>query len=82
MGCLGLLLGMILRAILLSMVAFRWFPLTILGGAGIGTVVGLIIALIRGDFGFVLLGFVMGILAGAVFELAVRIAGRRRSRHL
>lgn len=73
MGCL---LIIIVRVLL----AFRYCPKTIWGGTAVGAVVGLIIALVKEDWGIILLGCAMGLVAGTFFELIIRLIIRIDSR--
>ncbi len=72
----------IVAIIVRVMVAFRSFPTAIWGGAAVGAIVGLIIALVTGDWFVILSSCVMGLLAGTVLELVIRlivsITSRRR----
>jgi putative Ca2+/H+ antiporter (TMEM165/GDT1 family) len=80
MGCFLAILAIIVRGLL----AFRYFPKTILSGIGVGAVVGLILAIVKGDWFQLLYGLGWGFLGGVVFELVVvwidRIDNWRRSR--
>jgi len=71
----------IVAIIVRVMAAFRSFPKAIWGGATLGAIVGLIIALVKGDWSVILFSCVVGFLAGTVFELVMRlvisIASRR-----
>ena len=66
MGCL---LAIIVRVLL----AFRSVPKPIWGGAAVGAVVGVIIALVKGDWSLVLFSCAVGFVAGTVFELIIRL---------
>ena len=55
-------------------------PNAVWGGAGVGAIVGLVIALIKGDWGSLALSFAAGTFAGTVFEWVGRIANKLRSR--
>jgi hypothetical protein len=55
-------------------------PNAVWGGATVGAIVGLVIALVRGDWGLLALSFAAGTFAGAVFEWIGRIAERLRNR--
>ena len=55
-------------------------PNAVWGGAGVGAIVGLVIALVRGDWGLLALGFAAGTIAGAVLEWIGRLANKLRSR--
>ena len=77
----------IVAIIVRVMAAFRSFPRAIWGGAAVGAIVGLIIALVnKGDailvIAWVLFCCGMGLLAGTVLELVIRlivsITSRRR----
>lgn len=50
------------------------------GGAALGAIVGLIIALIKGDWGLMTLSFAVGTFAGTVFEWIGRMTERSRRR--
>ncbi|MEE8566986.1 MAG: hypothetical protein V3S81_00120 [Anaerolineales bacterium] len=54
-------------------------PNAVWGGAGVGAIVGLVIALIKGDWGLLALSFAAGTFAGTVFEWVGRIANKLRS---
>lgn len=73
---------MLVAIIVRVMVAFRSFPKAIWGGAALGAIVGLIIALVKGDWSVILFSCMVGFLAGTVFELVMRlvisITSRRR----
>ena len=73
MGCL---LAIIVRVLL----AFRYFPKTIWGGVAVGAVVGLIIALVKGDWFLMVYSCVWGFVGGIVFELIIRLISRIDSR--
>jgi len=73
MGCL---LAIIVRSILV----FRYFPKTILGGVAVGAIVGLIIALVKEDWWIMLTSCAVGLVAGIVFELIIRLINRMDSR--
>jgi hypothetical protein len=82
MGCGWFVLAMIVR----GLVAFRYFPRTILGGVAVGAVVGLIVALVEGNWFSLVNGLVFGLIGGLVFELIIRLIvrienKRRRSVH-
>ena len=55
-------------------------PNAVWGGATLGVIVGVIIALVRGDWGLLALSFAAGTLAGTVFEWIGRIAHKSRTR--
>ena len=55
-------------------------PNAVWGGAGVGAIVGVVIALIKGDWGLLALSFAAGSFAGTVFEWVGRIANKVRSR--
>lgn len=55
-------------------------PNAVWGGAGLGAIVGLVIALVKGDWGLLALSFAAGTFAGTVFEWVGRIANRLRRR--
>jgi|GEM_PF-3333003 len=55
-------------------------PNAVWGGAGVGAIVGVVIALIKGDWGLLALSFAAGTFAGTVFEWVGRIANKVRSR--
>jgi hypothetical protein len=70
------------------MAAFRSFPRAIWGGAAVGAIVGLIIAVVNKGDAILVTSWVlsccgMGLVAGTVFELVMRlvvsITSRRRS---
>jgi riboflavin transporter FmnP len=77
MGCMGFVLVMIARALL----ALGEIPLAIWGSVAVGFVVGLILALVKGD-GFLIftgcgVGFVVGLVLELIIILIVRINNRR-----
>ena len=51
-------------------------PNAVWGGATLGAIVGLIIALVKGDWGLMALSFAAGTYAGTVFEWLPRIVMR------
>jgi len=55
-------------------------PRAIWGGVAVGAIVGLIIALVRGDWFSVLYGCGWGFLGGIVFELIIRLIDKIDSR--
>ena len=55
-------------------------PNAVWGGAGVGAIVGLVIALIRGDWGILALSFAAGTFAGTVLEWVGRVANKVRRR--
>lgn len=55
-------------------------PNAVWGGAALGAIVGLIIALIKGDWGLMTLSFAVGTFAGTVFEWIGRMTKRSRRR--
>ena len=55
-------------------------PNAVWGGATLGAIVGLIVALVKGDWGLLALSFAAGTFAGTVFEWVGRIANKLRSR--
>lgn len=55
-------------------------PNAVWGGATLGAIVGLIIALVTGDWGLMALSFAVGTFAGTVFEWIGRIANKLRQR--
>lgn len=55
-------------------------PNAVWGGATLGAIVGLIIALVKGDWGLMALSFAAGTFAGTVFEWIGRIANKLRTR--
>lgn len=67
MGCF------VLAIIVRVLVAFRYVPRAIWGGAAVGAIVGLIIALIKRDWTLMLLSCAVGFIAGTVFELIIRL---------
>jgi hypothetical protein len=73
-------MGCLLVIIVRSILAFRYFPKTILSGIGVGAVVGLIIALIKGDWFSLLYGLMWGFIGGIGFELIIRLINRIDSR--
>ena len=76
MGCLGLLL------VRIAIFLFQSGEVTpaIWGSVAVGAVVGVIMALVKGDWFFVFAGCAMGFVAGLVLELIIRISNRRRRR--
>ena len=50
------------------------------GGATLGAIVGLVIALVKGDWGLLTFSFAAGTFAGTVFEWVGRMANKLRSR--
>ena len=73
-------MGCLLAIIVRSFAAFRYFPKTIWGGVAVGAVVGIIIALIQGDWTLMLYSCAVGFVAGIVFELIIRLINRIDSR--
>ena len=73
-------MGCLLAIIFRVLAAFRYWPKTILGGIGVGAVVGLIIALVRGSGFSILYGCIYGFAGGLVFEGIVRLINRIDSR--
>jgi len=55
-------------------------PNAVWGGALLGAIVGLVIALINGNWGLMALSFAYGTFAGTVFEWIGRIANKFRNR--
>ena len=55
-------------------------PNAVWGGAGLGAIVGLIIALVKGDWGLLALSFAVGTFAGTFFEWVPRIGKRLHRR--
>jgi len=55
-------------------------PNAVWGGALLGAIVGLILAIINGDWGLMALIFALGTFAGTFFEWIHRIANRFRGR--
>jgi len=76
MGCLGLLL------VRIAIFLFQLGEVTpaIWGSVAVGAVVGVIMALVKGDWFFVIAGCVMGFVAGLVLELIIRLIVRMDNR--
>lgn len=55
-------------------------PNAVWGGAGLGVVVGLIIALVKGDWSLLALSFALGTFAGTFFEWIGKIVDKLHSR--
>ncbi len=55
-------------------------PNAVWGGAGLGAIVGPVIALVKGDWGLLTLSFAAGTFAGTVFEWIGRLGDRLRHR--
>jgi len=55
-------------------------PNGVWGGATLGAIVGLVVALVKGDWGLLALSFAAGTFAGTVFEWIGRAVKRLRSR--
>ena len=55
-------------------------PNAVWGGATLGAIVGLIIALVRGDWSLMTLSFAVGTFAGTASEWIYRIANKLRRR--
>jgi len=74
MGCLGVLLYRI------ALFLFQVGEVTpaIWGSVAVGTVVGLIIGIVKGNWILIFAGCGVGFVAGLVIELIIRIASRRR----
>ena len=74
MGCLGVLLYRI------ALFLFQVGEVTpaIWGSVAVGTVVGLIIGIVKGNWILIFAGCGVGFVAGLVIELLIRIASRRR----
>lgn len=51
-------------------------PNAVWGGATLGLIVGLIVALVTGDWGLLALVFAVGTFAGTIFEWVGRLAKR------
>jgi hypothetical protein len=77
MGCGGVLLAHIIRALWI----LGRLPKAVGGGIVVGAVVGLIIALVKGNGWHVLYGCAFGLLGGLVFELMIRLVDRMDRRH-
>ena len=76
MGCLGAL------PVRLAVLLFRSGEMTpvIWGGVAVGAVVGIIIALIKGDWFLVFAGCGVGLVIGFVLELIIRLIVRMDNR--
>jgi len=59
---------------------FGYVPKAIWAGVAVGAVVGLIIALVKGDLDLILLSCAVGLVAGLVFQLIISVSSRRRTR--
>lgn len=83
MGC-GLLFVRLLFYILILIWVRRGFPRAIWYGVGVGAIVGVIIALVKGNWLILLYSCVVGAAAGVVFQLTIiwidRIDKWQRSR--
>ena len=55
-------------------------PNAVWGGAGLGAIAGLIIALIKGDWGLFTLSLAVGTFAGTIFGWLGRLSDRLRRR--
>ena len=74
MGCLGWLF---VRIVLFLFVLGEITP-AIWGSVAVGAVVGVIMALVKGDWVLVFAGCGVGFVTGLVLELIIRIASRRQ----
>ena len=70
---LGILVAIIRRI-------FGYVPKAIWSGIAVGAVVGIIIALVKGDSDLILLSCAVGLAAGIVFELIIRLINRINNR--
>ena len=69
----------VITVIAIILLALHWKgPNAVWGGATLGVIVGLIIALVAGDWGLLALSFAVGTFAGALFEWVGRLAKRLR----
>ena len=68
---------MIVVAIILLVLHWKG-PNAVWGGATLGVIVGLIIALVAGDWSLLALSFAVGTFAGTLFEWVGRLAERLR----
>ena len=69
----------ILAIIAGALLVLHWKgPNAVWGGATLGAIVGLVIALIKGDWGLMALSFVIGTFAGTIFEWVGRLATKSR----
>jgi len=65
-------------AIILLVLHFRRGPNAVWGGATLGVLVGLILALVRGDWSLMAVSFAWGTIAGTVFEWVPELVKRWR----
>lgn len=69
----------ILAILAIVLLVLHWKgPNAVWGGATLGVIVGLIIALVAGDWSLLALSFAVGTFAGTLFEWAGRLAKRLR----
>jgi len=69
----------VMTAVAIILLVLHWKgPNAVWGGATLGVIVGLIIALVAGDWGLLALSFAVGTFAGTLFEWVGRLAKRLR----
>ena len=69
----------VMTVVAIILLALHWKgPNAVWGGATVGVIVGLIIALVAGDWGLLALSFAGGTLVGTLFEWVGRLAKRLR----
>jgi len=69
----------VMTVVAIILLALHWKgPNAVWGGATVGVIVGLIIALVAGDWGVLPLSFAGGTLVGTLFEWVGRLTRRLR----
>ena len=69
----------VMTVVAIILLVLHWKgPNAVWGGATLGVIVGLIIALVTGDWGLLALSFAVGTFAGTLFEWVGRLAKRLR----
>ena len=69
----------VMTVVAIILLVLHWKgPNAVWGGATLGVIVGLIIALVAGDWSLLALSFAVGTFAGTLFEWAGRLAKRLR----
>jgi hypothetical protein len=69
----------VLAVIAAILLVLHWKgPNAVWGGATLGLIVGLVVALVKGDWGLLALIFAIGTFAGTIFEWIGRLATRKR----
>ena len=69
----------VMTVVAIILLVLHWKgPNAVWGGATLGVIVGLIIALVTGDWSLLALSFAVGTFAGTLFEWVGRLAERLR----